>query len=541
MKIRYCFLFWSVILLIPLTTQPLLAGRVVTVGREGPPQYDYSALQQVHSWLTQLPGGVSEPLTIRLYDSEFPEKTLVWEVSGTERAPILIQGVGDVWFSGTRVKGEAYGRPVLILSWVSHITLENIGFRDFDGRQESRVGLKISGKGKNRIQSCRFSHFFGSRSEAAISLYNDASGNLIEQCEFDSLGDDLYMHAIYLNKNCRHNIIRNNTITYCSGEAFMVRNGSDRNWFDGNTVVRCGGVAYYGEWYDQSPGSNEKPSRGNRITRASGQGPAAKSSGYMRSGYIRKVRALNWSRYKWPNYKEDWTDSSLAYYMPDADKNRLVTVADDMEIRVKAEIDATPAYLRLGKSPIYHAQVVPEGELEGARVELSFADTTNRWGGDERYLREIRLHDTSSRPRRFTTPLQLRTLEGDLIHELYPVRELRGQTVEPAVIAVEGAGQKITFTLTRMQGDYDLFILPHKGSLSVEKLRAHFDDEDGGGDFFAENALSSGFLSLGKAASRGQGSRDEKVSLTLAAGRSFWMVISCKPGAKSGCTWAARP
>lgn len=535
------FLFRSAALLIPLITQPLLAGRVVTVGQGGPPEYDYSSLQQVHSWLTKFPGGVTEPLTIRLYDSEFPETTLVWEVSGTEKTPILIKGVGDVWFSGTRVKEEVYGRPVLILSWVSYITLENIGFRDFDGRRESRVGLKISGKGKNRIQRCRFSHFFGSRSEAAISLYNEASENLIEQCEFDSLGDDIYMHAIYLNKNCRGNIIRSNTIIYCSGEAFMVRNGSDRNWFDGNTIVSCGGVAYYGEWYDQSPGLDEKPSRGNRITRASGQGPAEHSSCYMRSGYIRKVRALNWSRYKWPNYKEDWTDSTLAYYMPDANKNRLITLAADMDIRVKAEIDATAAWLRLGKSPIYHAQVVPEGELEGARVELSYADTTNRWGGDERYLREIRIHDSSSRPRRFSTPLQLRTLEGDLIHELYPVRELKGHTEEPALIAVEGAGQKITFTLTRMQGDFDLFILPQKDSLSAEMLRAHFNDADGGGRFFAGNALASGFLSLGKAASREEGSRDEKMSLTLAAGRFYWMVISCKPGAKGGCSWAARP
>ncbi len=531
----------ALILLFPIAAISAPVARTITVGKSGPPNYDFASLQAVHSWLHSQADSLALPLQIQLYSSEYPESTLVWSKTGTESAPIKILGVGRVFFSGERIKSANYGKPVLVISWASHITLENVGFRDFDARQESRVALKVSGKGQNTIRRCRFSNFWGPKSEAAISLYNNASGNLIEQCEFDSLGDDIFMHAVYLNKNCQNNIIRDNIVFACSGEAFMVRNGSNNNRFDGNTVIRCGGVAYYGEWYDQSVNPPEVPSRGNRITRARGLGPAAKSSGYVRSGYIRKVRALNWSRYKWPNFQQDWSDTTLAYYMPDANENQLITVAADMGVQIKSEIGDSPGYLRLTNSLIYHAQIEPEGFLDGARLEMIYADTTNRWGGNESYLREVRIHDSSNRPRRYTTPLRLRTLEGDLIGEIVPVRQLAGSAAGPMVVPIEGADQEITCSLTGLQGDYDLFILPESKSLRSEQLRTHFKDIDGGIEFFAKNAVQVKPPMPQRAASRNSGRSDEAITLRLEKGKKYSMVISRKRNEKGACTWSAKP
>jgi hypothetical protein len=506
--------------------------QIITVGKSGPPRYDFSSLQAVHDWLKSGSGGRPAPLTIRLFSDEFPEKTLIWTLSGQEDAPILIQGMGRIFFSGARIKSDTYGKPVLILSWVSHITLENIGFRDFSARAESRVGLEISGKGKNIICNCWFSNFFGPKSEAAISLYNHSSDNLIEKCRFDSLGDDIYMHAVYLNKDCSNNLIRDNMITSCSGEAFMVRNNSNNNHFENNTIIRCGGVAYYGEWYNTDIKPAELPSHGNRITGARGGGPSARSAGYVKPGYIRKVRALNWSRYKWPNYKADWNDTTLAYYMPDAGRNQLATVSGDLAVQSKNEIDTSPGYLRFTNAAVYQAQIEPAGSIEGARLELVYSDTTNRWGGKESYLQEVRIHDTSSRPRRFTTTLRVRTLEGDVIGELVPVRQLTGSTDGPLLVPLEGAGQSITCALTGLQGDYDLFILSVGKSLSREKLNGHFKDKDGGAKFFVRNAL---------AVSRNDGKRDEKITLTLEKGKEYTMVICRKDTEKGSCLWSAKP
>jgi len=532
------------VLVLVLISAGLAVGgtpRIVTVGRSGLPQYDFYSLQAVHDWLQSKSGSFAGPLTIRLYSSEYPEKTLIWTQSGREDAPITIQGVGRIFLSGERIKSDTYGKPVLVLSWVSYITLENIGFRNFPARTESRVALEISGKGKNTIRNCRFSKFFGPKSEAAISLYNNSSANLIEKCQFDSLGDDLYMHAIYLNKNCAHNIIRENTITFCSGEAFMVRNNSNNNSFDDNTIVRCGGVAYYGEWYNTDVKPAELPSHGNRITGARGTGPSVRSAGYAKPGYIRKVRALNWSTYKWPNHNQDWSDTTRAYYMPDVSKNRLVTVAADLGVESKKEIDATPGYLRFTQAAIYQAQIEPEGSIEGARLELISSDTTNRWGGKESYLREVRIHDTSNRPRRYTTTLRVRTLEGDIIGELVPVRQLTGVAVSPLLVPLKGADQSITCTLSALQADYDLCLLPASKSLSLDKLKAHFEDEDGGLQFFADHALVSSRLLQKRAVSRNSGKSDEKITAKLEEGKEYTLVISRKPNVQGSCQWSAKP
>lgn len=159
------------------------------------------------------------------------------ELLGTEDAPIVLEGIGEVWLE---LSGS--GRT-LVLSDSSHVQLKNLGFRGTPGAETQPEGLQIARSDDILVEDCRFEDLGGT----AIYFSGDTDSAVIRGNRIQRLANN---HGIYLgcsDASCWSTgaLVEQNLVTDLSGEwsqGIVVENGGTDNTVRDNVVADITGI-----------------------------------------------------------------------------------------------------------------------------------------------------------------------------------------------------------------------------------------------------------------------------------------------------------
>ncbi|MDJ0761635.1 MAG: right-handed parallel beta-helix repeat-containing protein [Myxococcota bacterium] len=143
----------------------------------------------------------------------------------------------------------------------------NLRFYYLEVRNYAKGGLGFAGLGpwesnaNNYVYGMYFKNIGGIASTyrfgyAGVALTH-SHRNTIENNHFiniinDKPDEEGLIHAVYMN-NARSNLIQSNNIVDVSGDAIRVRNDSNWNIIQRNTITRSGSHGHYGDWYNDPP------------------------------------------------------------------------------------------------------------------------------------------------------------------------------------------------------------------------------------------------------------------------------------------------
>jgi hypothetical protein len=487
---------------------------------------------------------------------------IIWQTSGVSDHPIVIKGISGLLTSGFDggtmdttqypINGVTQGSPAFNFLNVSNIIVKDLRFRNFSdmdsfnlvpkdcSRYEDREAVKMFNSTDILIRNCIFEKLYGLCPNSAIKIIQSEQ-IIVDSCKFwDLRASGTLLHAVYMHQHSSENIIKNNYVSYCSGDVFRVRDGCNNNLFDGNVVDTCAGHAFYGAWYQRPelfPNSNEIPSVGNKVINTICNGPdpdITNGNGEMawalpNGNFIRKLFDYPHHDsvevyYRWPNRITDLYDSTKAFYMPENNHgNTFNTVNPEVieKLAVNPVIGIDDAYIWFLQNigGLYKAQLDPNGndDLE-LQVNDVYHDLYIPNNIKEVFAFNLSVPSTDIRPRVFDAPVILRTMEGDSIASMLLERWIVQPDSGEKVLLIDGADQRIEFNLTDLAQDYDIFLLP--GELHETVLWYLQNDPEQGWEYFNFNAIEKSIKS---------GTEEEIFYAILQDEEQYCFVVSEKP------------
>lgn len=483
---------------------------------------------------------------------------IYWTKSGSELYPIKIKGALPDQASGfygsymDTTSDSSLRLPSSPAFWFQDkefITIENLYFFNFSdldstisswedcSKWDFRQAIHLHRSSHIRISNCLFEDMLGHCPVGAIGIHGGIE-NIVEFCTFKSLDtSNRYLHAVYLISECIGDTIRDNYITYCSGDPFRVRDGSNYNQFIGNIVDTCGSSSYYGSWFKTD---SEAPCIGNMVknTNCNQPDPEAETSSkyFSNSNYIRKFHDINdFSVYETsPDsafISSDFFDPAMPFYMPEVDHNNIFfTIDPQLNIHKDPVIGEDPAFFGFDEGEgIYKSHVYLNGFAQ-LFTQITYADPTKFYLNDvgdtiwtdvstvQRIKIDLIDEENHLKPRIFDRPVYLRTVQGDTIDYMLLERWIVQPDSGEKVLLIDGADQRIEFNLTDLAQDYDIFLLP--GELHETVLWYLQNDPEQGWEYFNFNAIEKSIKS---------GTEEEIFYAILQDEEQYCFVVSEKP------------
>ncbi|RFU39919.1 right-handed parallel beta-helix repeat-containing protein [Actinomadura logoneensis] len=171
----------------------------------------------------------------------------------TGGALLAVPGVADA--AAYQCKGAQRG--------VYKICLYNQSGKQISGRTFSNAqnGIFIKGSRNITITGNTFKNLRGPKGYAGVHI-QDSTGISISRNVFTRLSNAGNMHGVYLVRTS-HVRITKNTFSYVTGDPVRLRDASNYNTVDGNTMTHSGRYALLSEWAALPPYGQERCGRGN--------------------------------------------------------------------------------------------------------------------------------------------------------------------------------------------------------------------------------------------------------------------------------------
>lgn len=237
---------------------------------------------------------ITDDIIIYIKKGTYQQDYVYWEAtSSTKKLKILAYNNEEVIFDGKKQDGtlahiffELANKKGRTNLWIEGLTIQNYINGIWLGntvRDKSGKYFKGIQNSHNVIKGNIFKNIgnkFSSIYQPAYSALgiNNSTNNLIEfnifyANENDKPNEKGYrtnglMHSVYIAHYSTDNLIKNNYITLCSGDAIRIRNASHNNIFDANYIQLSGTHGFITEWYrtpKKYSTSPEERSNGNII------------------------------------------------------------------------------------------------------------------------------------------------------------------------------------------------------------------------------------------------------------------------------------